>query len=86
MPKLRKDGGSKRQNRKEMIALNVETEKRWWLWMPKLKSNDDDSEHRNWKYDYKRQTENAMMALNTETEKRWWLWTPKLRSDGGFER
>ena len=41
-----------------MTALNAKTEKRWWLWTPKLKSDDgserqtensDDSERQNWK-------------------------------------
>ena len=56
-----------------MMALNVGTKKRWWFWMPKLRS-DDDSERRNWE---------AMMTLNAETEnddgskhwnwEYWWL-------------
>ena len=41
------------------ITPNTETEKRWWLWMPKLRSDNDDSEC---------QTENTMLALNTETK------------------
>ena len=40
------------------MALNAETEKWWWLWTSKLRS-DDDSERWNWK---------AMMTLNAETE------------------
>ena len=56
-----------------MVALNAKTEKRWWLWTPKLKC-DGGSERRNWE---------KMVALNAETKM--WLWTPKLRNDGGFE-
>ena len=69
-----------------MMALNAETEKRWWLCTPKLRS-DGDSERQNWE---------VMVALNAETKNDdgferwnwewWWLWTPKLRSDGGFGR
>ena len=58
------------------MDLNARTEKRWWLWMPKWRSDDD----------FERRNEEAMMTLNAETEKRWWLWMPKLRSDDGSER
>ena len=67
------------------MTLNTDTEK-WWLWTPKLRSDDDGSE---------RQEENTMMALKAETKKWWWLWTPKtenmtlnvkLKIDDGFER
>ena len=34
------DDGSERQNLEEVVALNVETEKRWWLWTLKLRSDD----------------------------------------------
>ena len=68
--------GFEHQNWKVMVALNVETEKRWWFWTAKLKS-DGSFECRN------RET---MVGLNAETEKRWWFWTPKLRNDGGSER
>ena len=82
---LKTDDGSERQ-----------TERRWWLWTPKLR-DDNGSEH---------QTENAdgfecrdweeivalkskwkiLMALNAETKKWWRLWTSKLRSGDNFER
>ena len=97
-------------NWKEVVALNNEIENRddgserqdwkcrWWLWTPKLKSDDGS----------KRQNREVMMALNAklkivmmalnvelkiddgserQTEKRWWLWTPKLKTDDeGSER
>ena len=66
---------SKRQI--EKCESERQTENRWWLWTPKLKSDNDGFECRNW--------EAIMMALNAETEK-WWLWTLKLRNDGGSER
>ena len=40
------------------MALNAETEKRWWLLTPELRS-DDGSERWNWE---------VMMALNVETK------------------
>ena len=58
-----------------MMALNVETKKWWWLWMPKLKNNGG-FESRNWE---------MMVTLNAETEKRWWLWTPELETNDDFE-
>ena len=36
-----KKDDSKRRNWKAMMALNIVTKKRWWLWIPKLRSNDD---------------------------------------------
>ena len=36
--------GSERQNWKATMALNAELKTRWWLWTPKLKSDDSDSE------------------------------------------
>ena len=76
-------------NWKPMMALNAKTQKRqWWLWTPKLKSDNDGSERQHW--------EVITMALNAErrcddgsehrnrecdserqTRKWWWLWTPK---------
>ena len=52
------------------MTLNTDTEK-WWLWTPKLRSDDDGSE---------RQAENTMMALKAETKKWWWLWTAKTEN------
>ena len=56
--KLRKDDGSERQNREEIVALNAK------LWRGdgsvRLNVNDDDPERRSWE---------GMMALNTQTEK-----------------
>ena len=79
-----------------MMALNAKTEKRWWLWTPKLRS-DDDSECQNWEWwwlwtlelgsddVFERRNWEVVMDLNVETEKRWWLWTSKLRSNNGSE-
>ena len=41
-----------------MMTLNAETKKQWWLWIPKLRSDNDS----------KRRNREAMVALNTETE------------------
>ena len=88
MPKLRDDDGSERQNWEVMkalnaklkivIALNAETEKRWWLWMPKLRTmmalnaklrSDDGSECQTKNSDgSERQNWKTMMALNAKTE------------------
>ena len=51
------DDGSECWNWEVMMGLNTETEKRWWVWTPKLRS-DGGSERRNW--------EVMMIALNTE--------------------
>ena len=45
----------------EKCESERQTENQWWLWMPKLKSDNDGSERRNWKA--------TMMALNANTEK-----------------
>ena len=41
---LKTDDGSERRTENTVMALNAETKKWWWLWTPKLRSDDDDSE------------------------------------------
>ena len=79
MPKLRSDDDSKRRNWEAMMALNAETEKRWWLWTPKLRSNDMMTSNADWKkmLDLSAETENA--ALNAKMKMR--LWTPNGKRD-----
>ena len=72
-------------NEKWSTALNAKPKMQWWLWTPKLRSDEDGSKRRNWKWDSERQTENAMMALNAKTKKQWSLWMSKLRNYGGSE-
>ena len=79
--KIENDDGSECQNWEAMMALNVETEKRWWLWMPNLRS-DDGFEHQNWEAmtalnaklgsdgGSERQNWEAIMTLNARIEKR----------------
>ena len=45
--KWNRDGGSKCPNWEEIVALNAETKKRWWLWTPKLR-REGGSERQNW--------------------------------------
>ena len=90
----------------DMMTLSVElktndgferqTERRWWLWMPKLRDdngsehqteNADGSERRDWEEIMALNAKwKILMALNAETKKWWWLWMPKLRIDNGSER
>ena len=90
----------------DMMTLSVElktndgferqTERRWWLWMPKLRDdngsehqteNADGSERRDWEEIMALNAKwKILMALNAETKKWWRLWTPKLRIDNGSER
>ena len=60
-----------------MATLNVQTEKRWWLWTPEL-NGDGDSKRLNW-------TEKRWW-LWTPKLRKLWLWTPKLIRDGGSKR
>ena len=61
-----------------MVALNAETEKRWWLWTSKLRKDNgterqtmnDNFEHCNWE---------DMVALNVVTNKEWRLWNPSCK-------
>ena len=41
---LKIDDDSERWTENTMMALNAETKKRWWLWTPKLRSDNDDFE------------------------------------------
>ena len=79
--KLGSDDGSERRNWE--CDSERQIEKQWWLWTPKLRSDNDGFECRNWKCDEDDSEHRnwEVMALNTETEKRWWwLWTPKLKN------
>ena len=74
-----------------MMALNAETEKRWWwLWTPKLRSSDG-SKRRNWEVmmmALNAKTKNPMIvALSAEIENatlnvklKTWLWAPRWKS------
>ena len=96
--KLRSNDGSERRNwEATMMALNAETEnamrmtlntetEKWWLWTPKLRSGDDDSEPQNWKMWLWTSNWKSMMALNIETENvtlniklKVWLWKPNWK-------
>ena len=91
---LRSDD-SERRNWEAMMTLNAETEnamrmalnadtEKWWLWLPKLRSDDDDSEPQNWKMQLWTSNWKLMMALNVETENM--TLNFKLRSDGSESR
>ena len=51
---------SERRNWEDMVALNAETEKKLWLWTPKLRRYGG-FENRNWE---------EMTALNVEIDKK----------------
>ena len=68
-----------------MVALNAQTEKRWWLWTPKLRK-DGGSKYQTKKRDggSKHQIENMALKAKLrrdsgsecQTKKRWWLRKP----------
>ena len=64
------------------MALNAETEKRWWLWMPKLRS-DDGSNRRNWECGFERQNKNA--NLNAKWKRNLMALNVKLKMQGNNE-
>ena len=81
-----------------MTALNAETEKRWWLWMPELRSDDGcerGTKKRWWLWTPKLKSDDGSERTTKlrsdddskrRTEKRWWLWMLKLKTNVGSER
>ena len=70
-----------------MVALNVQTKKRWWFWM----SNYGEMMTLNaWMWE-RRLPERLKLRRDSgsecQTEERWWLWTPNWKyDDDGPER
>ena len=89
--KLRSDDDSERQT-KNSDGYEHQTEKRWWLWTPKLRTMIMalNAELKTVVTTLNAKTEDATLNVDLKiddgserrTEKwQWWLWTPKLRSD-----